>query len=94
MAVNPILTSSAQGLERSIRQLDETAARIAAGTHPDSAPAKRDAGSSSSAPLPQAQADQLEALASLKLIARQVQAAAKVVETADATVGFLLDTHA
>jgi hypothetical protein len=35
-----------------------------------------------------------EALTSLKLYERQVQASAKVVETADELIGFLLDVHA
>jgi len=35
-----------------------------------------------------------DALTSLKLYERQVQAASKVVETADELVGFLLDVHA
>ncbi len=38
--------------------------------------------------------DRAEALTSLKLYERQVQAAAKVIETADEVVGFLLDVHA
>jgi hypothetical protein len=36
----------------------------------------------------------VDAVTSLKLYERQVQAAAKVVETADELVGFLLDVHA
>lgn len=36
----------------------------------------------------------VEALTSLKLYERQVQASAKVVETADELIGFLLDVHA
>jgi hypothetical protein len=35
-----------------------------------------------------------DALTSLKLYERQVQASAKVVETADEMIGFLLDVHA
>lgn len=36
----------------------------------------------------------VDALTSLKLYERQVQASAKVVETADELIGFLLDVHA
>ena len=38
--------------------------------------------------------DAIESLTSLKLYSRQVQASAKVVETADEMMGFLLDVRA
>lgn len=97
MAINPILNSSAQGLERSLNNMDEAAARIASRSASDSIPASREAGQGSSADVAKVHsggAPELEAVASLTLYARQVQAAAKVVETADATMGFLLDVHA
>lgn len=97
MAVNPILSSGTAALERSRSQLDEAAQKLAAsgavrggGDDGVASGAQPLAGSET----PSGEPDQAEALASLNLYSRQVQAAAKVVETADATIGFLLDTSA
>ena len=100
MAVNPIITSGTAALERSRSQLDEAAHRVASSGLPAAASItdEQPAGAASlpltAANTPSGNPDQAEALASVKLYARQVQAAAKVVETADATIGFLLDTQA
>lgn len=97
MAVNPMLSSGAAGIERSRALMDETAHKIAAAGADSDATANAGAGArlaETQPAAPRADADQAEALVSLTLYARQVQAAAKVVETADATVGFLLDIEA
>ncbi|MEM1433899.1 MAG: flagellar biosynthesis protein FlgE [Pseudomonadota bacterium] len=82
MAVNPILSSGAQGIERGLRGLEETAAKIAGATSPER---------EQDQPREPNSRQQVEAQVDLKLYKRQVQASAKVVETADATIGFLLD---
>jgi poly-gamma-glutamate capsule biosynthesis protein CapA/YwtB (metallophosphatase superfamily) len=95
MAVNPPLASGAQGLERALAQFETAASRIAsAGIDGQRAAPASETGASAQAGAGLAGADQAEALASLTLYAREVQAASKVVETADAVVGFLLDTRA
>ncbi|MEM1229446.1 MAG: hypothetical protein AAGI15_02835 [Pseudomonadota bacterium] len=100
MAVNPPLSSGVQGLERALSQFDAAAARIAGARSSTDAAGRSDATDQAPAPerpAPAAEpgsAEQVEALASLQLYAREVQAASKVIETADATVGFLLDTRA
>lgn len=82
MAVNPILSSGAQGIERGVRGLEEAAAKIAGATSPEREQDK---------PREPNSRQQVDALLDLKLYQRQVQSAARVVETADATIGFLLD---
>lgn len=98
MAVNPLISSGTAALERSRSQLDEAAHKLASAGAVRNASGDQASGSVQ-APLaatqtPSGEPDQAQALASLNLYARQVQAAAKVVETADATIGFLLDTTA
>ncbi|MFK7916134.1 MAG: hypothetical protein AB8B93_19630 [Pseudomonadales bacterium] len=98
MAVNPIVSSGAAALERSRSQLDEAAHRVATGGTSRGASGDTAKVSPQQAltgtETPSGAPDQAEALASVNLYSRQVQAAAKVVETADATIGFLLDTRA
>lgn len=95
MAVNPPLASGVQGLERALAQFETAASRIAsAGIDGQRAAPGGETSPPTLAGASAAGADQAEALASLTLYAREVQAASKVVETADAVVGFLLDTRA
>lgn len=96
MAVNPMLSSGITALDRSRSQLDEAAHKLASAGAASAVPVDTDPAIE---PLAQEKAasgapDQAEALASMTVYARQVQAAAKVIETADATIGFLLDTRA
>lgn len=84
MAVNPMMESArVNGLNSALKGLNRAAQEVAE--------FNVDPATSSSRP---ASADQAEALLSLKLYQREAQAAAKVVTTADAVLGFLLDVHA
>lgn len=97
MAVNPMLSSGAAGIERSRAAMDEAAHKIAAASAVSDATADvAGGGRLAQALAPESDTDETQdqALVSVTLYARQVQAAAKVVETADATVGFLLDVQA
>lgn len=97
MAVNPMMSNAQQGMSLSLQKLEDSAARIASGAvskDSDGNAAVAPAGLSGVPARASDEVDQAEALVSMKLYAREVQAAAKVVETADATVGFLLDTQA
>lgn len=94
MAVNPPLSSGAQGLERALAQFDTAASRIASAGIDGQRAADSGQTSGATQAAGASGADQAEALASLTLYAREVQAASKVVETADSIIGFLLDTRA
>ena len=88
MAVNPMLASGADGIANGLKGFEGVAQEIAEfnGT---------EVGASGE---PRARldnpADVAEALVDLKVYARQVQASAKVVQTADEVIGFLLGTSA
>ena len=82
MAVNPILNSGMQGIQRGLDGLERAASTIAS-----TAAETRE----TSQPAEPGDRTNTEALVDLKLYKRQVQASAQVVETADAAVGFLLD---
>ena len=82
MAVNPILNSGVQGIQRGLDGLER-----AANTISTTALEARENGQ----PAEPVDRSSVEAATDLKLYKRQVQASAKVVETADATIGFLLD---
>jgi len=92
MAVNPLMDSARHagldGIQTGQKKLEDAAREVAelnavAGQETDSA-----RGGAA------ADQDSAEALVQIRLYQRQVQASAKVVETADAVVGFLLDVHA
>lgn len=89
VAVNPMLSAGANGIQQGLKALDSVAQEIA------ELNLKGDPGSSEENGT---RADGLDDLASamvdLKLYQRQVQASAKVVETADEVIGFLLDVRA
>ncbi|MEM7078795.1 MAG: hypothetical protein AAF513_09225 [Pseudomonadota bacterium] len=82
MAVNPMLTSGANSLQRSVAEMDRVAADIA------SMNVKEDG---EGQPMSSSVEETAEAMVEMKLYQRQVQGAAKVIETAESTVGFLLD---
>ncbi|MEM9741699.1 MAG: flagellar biosynthesis protein FlgE [Pseudomonadota bacterium] len=97
MAVNPMLNSGVQGIQRGLDGLERAASTIANSGRTER-PAERDRVAPQE---PQAEQrgepndrDAVEAMVDLKLYKRQVQASAKVIESADAAVGFLLDTRA
>jgi len=96
MAINPILQTGISGIQMGLKGLREAAQDVAELNLDD----RRDAGvarDDSIAP-PNRPTDQLEdaavAIIDMKMHARQVQASAKVVETADEMLGFLIDVHA
>lgn len=83
MAVNPMLTSGANSLQQSMKDLDDTAMEVAQMNAGDDGKRAAEPGSDV--------ADKAEAMVELKLYTRQVQGTAKVIESADSAVGFLLD---
>ena len=91
MAVNPMLTSGANGIQQGIKSLNSVAQEIAE-MNIKSNPSTNEA---DGVPLDGVELDDLaNAMVDLKLYQRQVQASAKVVETADEVIGFLLDVRA
>ena len=92
MAVNPMMegamSAGVNGLNSALKGLNKTAQDVA------ELNVARDTTSEPAAARPKDVEDAAEALVSLKLYQRQAQASAKVVETADAVIGFLLDIHA
>lgn len=93
MAVNPMMesahSSGVNGMHAAFKGLKSAAREVAAlNGGPDKASSEAPASDSGDVQ------DAADALSQLKLYQRQVQASAKVVETADAVVGFLLDVHA
>ncbi|NKC00809.1 MAG: flagellar biosynthesis protein FlgE [Pseudomonadales bacterium] len=80
MAVNPMLASGMNGIQQGMQGFDRAAQEIAEFNLESPSEGKR---------LDNA-ADVAEAIVDLTLYQRQVQASAKVVQTADETMGFLL----
>ena len=88
MAVNPMLNSGSVGVSHGIRALDSVAAEIADLNRGSTAESGQGQG-----PAP-ATEDVAQAMVDLKTYQRQVQASAKVIQTADEVIGFLLDVRA
>ena len=91
MAVNPMLTSGANGIQQGIKSLNNVAQEIAE-LNVNSNPSGSEADGARADTLPLD--DLANAMVDLKLYQRQVQASVKVVETADEVIGFLLDVRA
>ena len=90
MAVNPMLVSGANGMRQSMDAFKDVAQEVAEfnlQSSPD------EGGSASASGSPTSLQDTAEAMVDLKLYQRQVQASAKVVQTADEVIGFLLDVR-
>ncbi len=86
-----MLTSGANGIQQGTKSLNNVAQEIAE-LNVKSNPSGSEADGVRPEGLP---LDELaDAMVDLKLYARQVQASAKVVETADEVIGFLLDVRA
>ena len=96
MAVNPIMQSGINGVQAGLKRLDRAAQDIAH-LNVDDSPAQSGA-ADDSVIRPSAAGgrvdDAFEAIVELKLAKRQVQASARVIETADQVLGFLLDIRA
>ena len=88
MAVNPMMTG-ANGIQSALKGMNDAAKEIAElnlNVNPDDA--------SEDAPRPGGLDAMSDALVSLKIYSRQVQANVEVVKTADEMLGFLLDEFA
>ncbi len=83
MAVNPMLTAGANSIQTGMRGLEATAQDIAEFNVADTG--------SPQAVSFDSPAEVADAIIDLKVYQRQVQASAKVVQTADEVIGFLLD---
>lgn len=92
MAINPMLSTGLGGVQSGLNGLNRAADEVAElnvdKDMPDSTSSVEQATTSKDVD------DTLSAITDLKVYERQVQASAKVVETADSVVGFLLDVHA
>ena len=89
MAVNPMMSAGISGIQngyRGLKQAAQDTAELNLGREAEAA--------DRSAERPRDVQDVAQAVTDLKLYERQVQASAKVVETADAVLGMLLDTRA
>ena len=88
MAVNPMMGSGAIGIHRGLQGVSQSVEDIAhlSGRNHTDQPRNQPA------PADEVR-DTAEALVSMRVYERQVQASAKVVQTAEAVVGMLLDTQ-
>lgn len=80
MAVNPMLTAGMNGIQEGLRGMHDSAQTVAASN------LSTDVEQTSKSPPDQV----AEALVEMQVYARQVQASAEVVRTADEVMGFLL----
>lgn len=87
MAVNPLLSSGVNGIQAGLNGLENVAQEIAGMNVSDVSESQAGA-----APTLDNPADVASAMVELKVYERQVQASAKVVQTADEVIGFLLDS--
>lgn len=92
MAVNPMLGAGVNGINSGLNGLKRAAQDVAElnldQDGPDSGTATPEATTSRDVD------DSVSAVTDLAVYERQVQASAKVIESADSAVGFLLDVHA
>jgi flagellar hook protein FlgE len=89
MAVNPMMNAGVSGIQNGYRGLRQAAQDVA------ELNLEREADASDKRAEPSRDVqDAAQAITDLKLYERQVQASAKVVQTADAVLGMLLDTEA
>ncbi len=86
-----MLNSGANGIQQGLKSLNNVAQEIAE-LNVKSNPSEAEADGVRPEALPLD--DLANAMVDLKLYSRQVQASAKVVETADEVIGFLLDVRA
>ena len=91
MAVNPMLSSGVNGMQIGLNGLQNVAHETAAfNAKPDPADADAEV-----APVSGPGLDEMaDSIVDLKVYQRQVEASAKVVQTADEVIGFLLDVRA
>jgi flagellar basal body rod protein FlgG len=89
VAVNPVLSTGISGIQYGLRGVDQAAHEIATMNHEVSL-VQGDGREAS----PHDVGDAAEAVVSMQTYQRQVEASAKVVKTADAVIGMLIDTVA
>jgi len=94
MAVNPIMQAGVNGIQMGIKGLNRAAQDIADLNLDDRAKTAADNEVERQNKPTEQVADAAEAIVDLRVHQRQVQASAKVVETADSILGFLLDVRA
>jgi hypothetical protein len=94
MALNPIMQAGVSGIQTGLKGLNRTAQDIADLNLDDRANPTSDGGVIRHDTSTDRLADTAEAIVDLKVHKRQVEASAKVVQTADAILGFLLDVRA
>jgi len=87
MAVNPMLSSGANGIQQGMKALESVAQEIAELNISDTSSAEEVSDSGRVG-------EMAEAIIDLKTYQRQVQVSAAVVQTADEVIGFLLDVRA
>ena len=93
MAVNPILQSGLNGIQMGLKGMNRAAQDIADLNLDDRADTPTDIDVIRHPPTDRL-ADAADAIVDLEVHARQVQASAKAVATADEILGFLLDVRA
>lgn len=91
MAINPMFVTGANAIAQGMKSLDSVAQEIAELNIKSSPSENAGDGEAHSG---YALDDVAQAVVDLKIYQRQVQAATKIVETADEVVGFLLDVRA
>lgn len=87
MAVNPMMSNGVVGIQRGLQGVSQSAediGQMSGRNHTDQPKSKP-------APADEVK-DTAEALVSMRVYERQVQASAKVVQTAEAVIGMLIDT--
>ena len=94
MALNPIMQTGQGGIQTGLKGLKRTAQDIADLNLDDRANPTTDGGVIRHDKPTDKLMDAAEAIVDLKVHQRQVEASAKVVQTADAILGFLLDVRA
>ena len=91
MAVNPMFVTGANAIAQGMKNLDSVAQEIAELNIKGSPSESAGDGETQSAGSVD---DVAQAIVDLKIYQRQVQAATKIVQTADEVIGFLLDVRA
>ena len=94
MAVNPMLNIGANAIAQGMKALDSVAQEIAELNITNNPSVSAGDGEASFTLNDSGPGDMASAIVDLKVYQRQVQAAAKIVETADEVLGFLLDVRA
>jgi hypothetical protein len=94
MAVNPLLQSGLSGIQTGLKGMNRAAQDIADLNLDDRSKSPSDNDVIRRNAPPDRLRDAAEAIVDLDVHARQVQASAKVVKTADEILGFLLDVRA